>query len=409
MKKFFEPYMNLPRPVYIIFFSRMINAAGLFIFPLLTLILTKKIGLASEETGFIIMLVGLIFIPANLIGGKLTDLYGRKKLIVGFETMGGLLYILCGFLEPSMTQVYLILAASFFFGMAEPANTSLIADVTTPENRAGAYSLSYLGFNVGFAIGPILGGLLFENHYHWIFFGDVFSLLIAVALVAFLVPETFSETKKDLGQDREMEKTREESILRILLERPVLLIFSFILLLYNFAYSQWHFLLPLQSETYFPGKGAEFFGILASVNGVTVMIFTPLLTAFFAKQTELQRVILGGVCYFLGFGALAFVSSKLLIMACAFVFTLGEILITISYMPFVANQTPASHRGRMNAVVPLIMGIGYSTGPLLMGSWLKVVSIPTGWHIISGIVFTGVCFMVILERYMNKRAKSQVA
>lgn len=406
MKKLLEPYMNLPRPVYIIFFSRMINAAGLFIFPLLTLILTKKIGLKSEETGFIIMLVGLIFIPANLIGGKLTDLYGRKKLIVGFETIGGLLYILCGFLEPSMLQVYLILTASFFFGMAEPANTSLIADVTTPENRAGAYSLSYLGFNVGFAIGPILGGLLFESHYAWIFFGDAFSLLIAVALVAFLVPETFSETQKDLGESRALEQGRGDSIIHILLERPVLLVFSAILLLYNFAYSQWHFLLPIQSEALFPGGGAEFFGILASVNGITVMIFTPILTALLAKRTELQRVFIGGLLYLVGFGGLGFVSSKVMIMLCAFIFTLGEILVTISYMPFVANQTPASHRGRMNAIVPLIMGIGYSIGPLLMGNWLKTMTIAGGWHIISGILLAGVILMLLLERVMASKIKT---
>lgn len=393
----FKPYRGLPREVYIIFFSRMINAAGLFIFPLFTLILTKKIGLSSTEAGFYIMLVGLMFIPSNMIGGKLTDLFGRKKLIVGFESLGGLLYLICGFIEPSMTQIYLILAACFFFGMAEPANTSLIADVTTPENRDGAYSLSYMGFNMGFAIGPIVGGLLFENHYPWIFWGDALSLLAAVALVAFFVEETFDRTKVEVGEDRVLEQSTNESIFKVLLARPVLLWFAGILLLYNFSYSQWHFLLPLHMEQAFKGHGAAVFGVLASINGLVVMICTPLLTSAFRNVSDLKRVTLGGILYMFGFGMLGFVTGKLAFFMCCIVFTLGEILITISFMPFLANRTPASHRGRMNAVIPIIMGVGYSLGPLAMGRGLAYFSIETGWKAIGIVMAVAIVLMRLLE------------
>lgn len=401
MLKLLLPFKGLPKEIYILCFARMVNAVGMFIFPLLTLILTRKIGLSNSEAGFWIMMVGVMFIPSNLIGGKLTDRFGRKKLIIICETLGGLLYVLCGFMDPSMNQLWLILMACFFFGMSEPANNAVIADLTTPENRDASYALSYMCFNMGFAIGPALGGLLFENHYPWIFWGDALTLFIAISLVLFFVRETFGDAQIDLGEERVMERHVEGSIFKVLRQRPILIVFSVILLLYNFSYSQWHYLLPLQMNQQFDEKGAALFGMLASLNGVVVMLCTPLLTSLLHKTHNLRKVALGGVLYMIGFGLFGFIGGlpfQYFALGCV-IFTLGEILITTSFMPFITNRTPASHRGRMNAVIPLIMGIGYSIGPLLMGKGLDRYSIDTGWRLIGLLMTMGVLLMLLLERW----------
>ena len=100
----------------------------------------------------------MIYPLASMLGGKLADSYGRKRLIMLFDTLAALLYLACGFIQPSITLIYVILSASACMSIAGPAHDSLIADLTVPENRAGAYALSYMGWNIGFAIGPMLGG-----------------------------------------------------------------------------------------------------------------------------------------------------------------------------------------------------------------------------------------------------------
>ncbi len=72
-------YQGLRREVYIIFVAKIVNAMGCFVFPLLALILTDKIGLSKSETGKLMSLFGVLFIPASMIGGKLCDVIGRKK------------------------------------------------------------------------------------------------------------------------------------------------------------------------------------------------------------------------------------------------------------------------------------------------------------------------------------------
>ena len=77
--KLLEPYMGMPKEVYVIFISRIVNAIGCFVGPFLTLILTKKIGLSSDVAGFYMSIAGLLYMPASVIGGKLADTIGQKK------------------------------------------------------------------------------------------------------------------------------------------------------------------------------------------------------------------------------------------------------------------------------------------------------------------------------------------
>jgi len=52
IKELLRPYSNLPKEVYVIFVARIINAMGVLVFPLLTLILVKKIGLLDFDNRY---------------------------------------------------------------------------------------------------------------------------------------------------------------------------------------------------------------------------------------------------------------------------------------------------------------------------------------------------------------------
>jgi len=392
------PYKGLPREVYVLFFSKMVVAIGAFVYPLLTLLFTKKIGLSQSEAGNWIALIGLVYIPASLLGGKICDSFGRKKVLVICDILAALCYGICGFLEPSMNMLYLIGLGVFFFGISDPAHSSIVADVTTPENRDGAFSLTYLGFNIGFAVGPLAGGLLFENHLKWFFIGDAITTLLATVLIAVFIKETIPHTDEDLDDDRKMEQREEGSILSVIIQRPQILVFAIVFFGYNFAYSMWGFLMPLHVESVYIGNGAAIYGKLAALNGLVVMLFTPILTKVFIKNSHIRKMVYGGFLYFIGFGLLGFVDHITAFIASVMIFTLGEIVCAISSMPYINNNTPVSHRGRMNALLPVLFGAGYSIGPLIMGSILEKTNIAYTWNVVSAILMVSVVGMIILDR-----------
>lgn len=411
MKKINEllsPYRGLPREIYIIFFARIINAMGAFVWPMMTLLLTKKIGLSTAEAGFWLAVSGVISMPASLLGGKLTDTIGRRTVILLCEGTAVLLFGACAFVPPSMTMVYLLMSAGVFFVMTEPAHNSLIADLTTPENRDGAYSLSYLGFNIGFAVGPLIGGLLFENHLRWFFLGDSITGIIAVLMVFFFVGETIHKSYDGSEIKHEGKEARETgSIMQVVLRRPILIWFALFALGYNFVYAQWGFLLPMHMEAVNPNMGANLYGKLAALNGLVVILFTPLITKGFKDSRNIRKIVIGGIAYVIGFGMLGFMETLPAFAISCVIFTLGEIIVTISFMPFLANHTPASHRGRMNAVLPIIMGLGFTFGPMVTGNLVPSMGISGAWKVVGIVAIVSTIAMQVLDQVEHKSSKAQ--
>jgi len=134
-----------------------------------------------------------------LLGGRLADRYGRKIVAVGAQLLAASVYIPCGLLTRggfsagniAATLVPLLVLVNVIFdGFADPARMAMHTDLTTTENRQAAFSLNYLGHNLGFAIGPLIAGFLFNAAPEWLFWGNAIAVAVATTLVALFVPET---------------------------------------------------------------------------------------------------------------------------------------------------------------------------------------------------------------------------
>lgn len=409
MKSLFKPYKGLSKEIWVLFFARVINCMGAFIFPLLTLILTTKLGLDSKTAGFIISGSGIVYMFSGVIGGKLTDLFGRKTIIIILNLIGASIYIAAGFMRVSTAMVPMIMAAGFFMSMADPASSALVADITDPKTRDGAYSLFYLGINIGFAFSPTIGGLLLKNHLNLLFIIDGGTAVIAMLLILFFIPETMGKANEELGEDREMEKQVEGSTLKVLFERPILIFFALTMFGYSFVYSQWSFMFPIHVSRVFVENGSRIFGGLVSFNAVIVLTLTPVITLLLSSKSSIRKIFYGGIMYTLGFGSLFFAHSIYSFILSAFLITLGEITVSISSSPFIANHTPASHRGRINSVLPIITGVGYTIGPFLMGMVLTVTSINNAWIVIAVVMIIFSFFTIKLEKYDSKEKAAKKA
>jgi len=408
-KNLLTPYRGLRKEVYVIALARMINAMGAFVWPMMSLLLTKKLGLTAEKAGLVILIMGLIAIPAPIIGGKLTDSIGRKKIIIIFDLIGISMYIACGFIKPSFVLIYLITFAGTCMSIAGPAHDSLMQDITTPENRKGAYGLSYMAFNLGFAIGPALGGFLFEKYLTWFFVGDALTTFAGLLLIFFFVKDNYKPNHiEEFDETREQEKGEEGSVFSVLLKRPLLIKVSLVFILYGFVYTQWSFLIPIHSSMVFGDKGAQYYGFIASLNGILVIIATPFITKLFEKANNLLSIGLGGALYGLSFAFLAYATKLWMFFAIITVFTIGEIIISVASGAFFANNTPQTHRGRVSSILGLISGSGYLVGSWISGNLEVNLGITATWIIIASVALLGGLLMAMLSIHSSKNSRSEM-
>jgi len=98
--------------IYILFIVRIINALGAFVGPFLTIFLSDKIGFSKEMIGLFIMINSLATVPGSIIGGKICDVFGRKKVLIIFQTLAALCYIPCAFLDKSVLIPYFLILSS---------------------------------------------------------------------------------------------------------------------------------------------------------------------------------------------------------------------------------------------------------------------------------------------------------
>ncbi len=209
--------------------------------------LTYKIGISVSVVGIIVAVNSALGMIGAMIGGKLVDTIGRKKILMIFRTASGVGYVICAFVKMPVIITLLLMLSSFLGGFSQPVYSTIITDLTEGEERKAAFSLEYMAMNIGFSVGPLLAGFLYENYLTWLFLGDAITTFISVFLILMFVPETMP-TKKELEKlkERTFESAEEGSLLSALIKRPVLLIFSFIIVIYFIVFSQFNFGLSLQ-------------------------------------------------------------------------------------------------------------------------------------------------------------------
>ena len=399
IKQHLTVYKGLPRDVYALFLSCVINRMGSFIVPLMTLILVEKIGLSKAEAGMFSTISMLTQAPFIMLGGRLADKIGGKKMIVLFNSLGALVYLACGFLKTTMLVAVLLVVASNLYAIAFPAFNCIVTDVTPKEKLKSAFSLTYLGINLGFAVGPIVSGLLFYKNLNLLFFLDGLTTLLSVALILLWVrPSTRPAYMPQCGEAELEPAGGGKSVLSFLYRNPVLILFSLGFLVYNFCYVQWNYLLPLQMVDIYAIDGARLYSALVSANAITCIVLTPSLTAVTQKMHPLKTVYMGGFFYFASF--LAFTAARTFIhfLLSVILLTVGEILISINRNAYVANRTPQMYIGRVNSIMYLLHDLGSAIGPGVMGVVLVMVGFPYVWLVVAAVMLIGALGMVLLKR-----------
>ena len=125
--------------------------------------MVRDFGTAEEDVGYIAGILASSYniaqIPSNLFWGRMSDLFGRRRiLLIGLS--GQALGMLCfGF----ATSVPMALAARCLCGLLTGNSgvaRATMKEVTTKAQQAQGMSLFGAAWGIGFFLGPLVGGAL---------------------------------------------------------------------------------------------------------------------------------------------------------------------------------------------------------------------------------------------------------
>lgn len=405
MFKRFNIYGQLPKSMYIIFFVQVINRFGDFVVPFLTLYLTTKLNLTIEVVGIIVTIGSLLCIPGSLVGGRFADKVGRKKTYIIAQTTAALCLIPCAFIKNPAIVVVFILSSTFFNGAVRPPISAIITDILPPDKRKIGFSLQYLGINLGVSFGPIIAGFLFKNYLPMLFLGDAITSFIAVLLVVINIKET---NPKNINKvEAAAERKESGNIIQALLQRPEIIAFLLIYIIYSTVYTQHIFSMPLMINKLYMDRGPQLFGLLMSVNALTVITLTVIISNITKKLHTLSNVIIAGILYAIGFGMIGIVKSFHFFVVSTVLWTIGEILIVTNFGTYVANNSPANFRARFSAVGSLSWALGSTIGTSLMGKYISMMGIDMVWPLTF--VLSCISSLLMFGLYIYTKRKESIS
>ena len=378
----FDQYKGLRRENYVLFFGNIVTNMGAMIWPMMTLILEQKMGLSAGNIAMIMLVWSFVCMPANLLGGKLADKLNKKKIILAGDTVSIVCYVTCGLIPLSYTTIGLLMLASVFQSIEGPAYNALVADITPTRDREKAYSLLYIGANIGLMVSPTLGGILFKNYLWLAFIICGIAIGCSTLLIWFLV-KNITPVVEESEEAIYQRARKDDSVWKVLWDNKPLLVFYLIMALYYAAYNQFSFLMPLEMGYIHGEDGALIFGTVTSLNCIIVVIFAPLITKWFRKLRETVKMSVGASLLITGYLVfilmLGFIPAY---YAAITLFTWGEIFTSISEGPYESKRVPSSHRGRLTSILGVAQGTLLSLFDVCVGKAYDAAGSRAAWTIV---------------------------
>lgn len=396
-------YRGLRREIYVLFYGRVVTSMGAVIWPMMTLILSNKMGMKAETIATLLLVMGLAQLPFTLCGGTLADRCNKKYNIVICDFITVISYFICALIPLSAVSLVLFFIAGAFAALEHPSYQALIADLTEPDERERAYSLSYLGVNLGLVMAPTIGGFLFENYLNWSFLITSLATLSSTLLILAFVKD-IKKTQSVTSESESAQAALSKRLRPMLKQHPCVCLYVLLMGLAALVYSQFNFLMPLNMEMEFAAAGAKYFGMMTSVNAIVVITATPVLTSLLKRIQDSIKMWLGILLQVCGLAMFIIIQGILWLHFLAIViFTLGEVVHMLGKAPYISLRIPANYWGRVHAL-ELIFGNGFQAiAQLGIGYLADRLMITSVWAVVFLIGIVVICGFALLI-YWDRRA-----
>src|SRR5690606_5228263 len=203
MKKIYTNYLanfrGLSREIWLLSLVTFINRAGAMVIPFLSLYLVNVENFSLPQVGWIMSCFGSGSLVGTYFGGRLTDTIGFYKVILLSLFLGGIGFILLQFINTFYGFCIGIFLLTLMADAGRPAIFVAADTYSKPENTTRSITLIRLAINLGFSIGPLVGGLIIAHiNYTSLFWIDgITCMLASLGVFIFLKPKKQKDPKEE--------------------------------------------------------------------------------------------------------------------------------------------------------------------------------------------------------------------
>ncbi|RYE26756.1 MAG: MFS transporter, partial [Sphingobacteriales bacterium] len=284
LQLYLNSYRGLSKPAWMLALTMLINRSGAMVIPFLGVYLSSELQFSVKDTGIVLSCFGVGAVCGSALGGWLSDKVGNFN--VQFYCLLLTIPVFC--VLPHLQSLSNVALAVFLLGLItetfRPANSVSITSYATPDSLTRAISLNRMAMNLGFSIGPALGGLLAGWSYSWLFYGNAISTAMAAGIFYF-----YFRNKEGRHIDSALKKNANVPGVSLWKDTPFI-VFCVLCSLYCVCFFQLLSTLPLfyKQHHHLSEWGI---GLILAYSGLVVFSLEMVLVHFAEKRWSAFRVI----------------------------------------------------------------------------------------------------------------------
>jgi MFS family permease len=256
--------------------------------------------------------------------------------------------------------VAVLWAANSIFGAVYfPALQALVSDILPKEKRLDGHAVTRAAGNLGWAVGPAIGGFLAHSSYAVLFY--------LAAVVLFASGLIFWSAFRPPAQAKRLEAFKLSDLVAIRHD-PRMAIYCFLSFLLFLVVAQLIVPFSVYAKD-FAGVNEYYLGWIYAVNGFLVGVVQIPVTRLLARYRFTTQLAAGAMLYFVGYGLIGLSGNYWFLMMMIIISTCGEVTMSPASMTLTSRLAPDRQMGRYMGIYGFFMAGGWSLGPLY-GNWI---------------------------------------
>lgn len=339
-----------------------------------------------EATPLTIGILGATYSFFQLVSGpilgRLSDRYGRKKLLAISQFGSAIGYLLLG-MAHNLPLLFLARVIDGITGGNISIAQAYIADVTTKENRAKGMGIIGAAFGLGFIFGPAIGGFLAKYDYSYPGYFAMVVSLITVFLTMYTLPETVNSEERVKSVKA---KITFQQFWKVATSSNIeYLIIVFFLLNSAFSLMQGTFALWTQKRFNFgPEQNGYIFAFIGIVSVIAQLKLLPLLVKKFHERVLLNY---STIFFGLGFFLIPFVPNPWYLLATQSFIIFGNAMANPAIQALASENVPKEEYGETLGFLQSAGSLGRIVGPVLGGYLFGALGIDSPFFFAAFILF----------------------
>ncbi len=347
------------RDILSLTFARLIMAFGYSVaFPFLSIYLYEVKHLSMSLVGSMIGISTIFGVIGRILGGVFSDYFGSKNVLVYSFLIRSLIFlsisIVITFNLDYRLFIPILILNSLFFNINMSNMDTLVAQLSKEDERNLAYSINRVGVNLGWALGPAIGGIIATKSFSLLFFISFLATLFSAIIMQLTMPNVKKTSNKF------------EFPIKDILDNRAFLLFSIYSIGFFITMSQLISTLSVYATNYIKITKNEL-GIIYAINGLLVVFLQIPISNYIEKIDEKRALILGTFFYFIGYFTIGFAHNFNHLVISVIIITIAEMFAVPSFQTIASILANKDKIGSFLGFFGLSQGLGWAVGPILGG------------------------------------------